>query len=169
MCLSFLRQCAEYGDRVSAVCLRSMASPTSSPICAGAPYELRERTMRLQSEMIGVSTENAAGIQGSRKFKAAYKKALSLEKKKTSELNALVEKLSSWVMITHSHGLRDDALSDIITLEQVRELWVKSRDSIRTTLAALKNESATQLFYRSAPPVATRRLSVMKRWLINLV
>ena len=106
---------------------------------------------------------------GSRKFKAAYKKALSLEKKMSSELNALIEKLSSWVMIAHSHGLRDDALSDIITLEQVRELWVKSRDSIRTTLAALKNESATQLFYRSAPPVAIGRLSVMKRWLINLV
>jgi hypothetical protein len=106
---------------------------------------------------------------GSRKFKTTYKKALSLEQKMTSELNAMVEKLSSWVMITHSHGLCDDALSDVITLEQVHKLWVKARDSMGTTLATLKDEPATQLFYRSAPPVATKRLSVMKRWLINLV
>jgi hypothetical protein len=106
---------------------------------------------------------------GSRKVKAAYKKALSLEKKMASELNALVEKLSSWVIITHCHGFRDDTLSDTITLEQVRELWMKTRDSMRTTLATLKNEPTTQLFYRSAFPVVTRRLFVMKRWLINHV
>jgi hypothetical protein len=64
VCLSFLRQCADYGDKVSAVCRPSMAPATSSPSRVGAPYELRERTMRLQFEMAGVSTENAADIQG---------------------------------------------------------------------------------------------------------
>ena len=59
---------------------------------------------------------------GSWKFKAAYKRALSIEKKSTFGLNSLVEKLSSWVTITCSHGICEDTLSDAITLEQYRKL-----------------------------------------------
>ena len=107
---------------------------------------------------------------GSRKFKAVYKRALSLEKKMTFGLNALVEKLSSWVMITCSHGICEDMLLDAITLEQYRKLWVKTRDSVHTVLVTLKNELAAQAFYLSNPPLAsTRCISVIKRWLMDLV
>ena len=88
----------------------------------------------------------------------------------TSGLNFLDEKLSSWVTITCGHSLGDGALSDVTALEQHRELWVKARDSIGVTLTILKNEPASQSFHSSAPPLAsTKRLSVMKRWLMNLV
>ena len=107
---------------------------------------------------------------GSRKFRVVYKKALSLEQKTASGSNTLVEKLLSWVTITHSHGLRDNMLSDATTLEQHQKLWMKARDSVRAALGTLKNEPAAQAFYRSDPPlVSTRRLSVMKRWLMGLV
>jgi hypothetical protein len=108
---------------------------------------------------------------GSREFKAAYDKALSLEQKTTSGLNTLLEKLSSWVTVTDGDGLPDDALPDAnaITLEQLRELWEKARYSVRAALAILKNEPAPLLFYRSALLASTRPLSVMKRWLMNLL
>ena len=107
---------------------------------------------------------------GSHKFKAVYKRALSLEKKMTFGLNALVKKLSSWVMITCSHGICEDMLLDAITLEQYRKLWVKTRDSVHTVLVTLKNELAAQAFYLSNPPLAsTKCISVMKRWLMDLV
>ena len=107
---------------------------------------------------------------GSQKFKAVYKRALSIKKKTTFGLNSLVEKLSSWVTITCSHGVCEDTLSDAITLEQYRKLWVKTRDSVRAALVTLKNEPAVQAFYLSNPPLAsTRCISVMKRWLMDLV
>jgi hypothetical protein len=107
---------------------------------------------------------------GSRKFNAAYKRALSLEKKTTFGLNALVKKLSSWVTITCSHSVCEDTLLDAITLEQYWKLWVKVRDSVRAALVTLKNELAAQAFYLSDPPLAsTKCISVMKRWLMDLI
>ena len=44
------------------VCLFSSYNPTSSRV--GAPNNLRERTMKLLSEMTGVSVENVANVQG---------------------------------------------------------------------------------------------------------
>jgi hypothetical protein len=62
LCLSFLRHCFDYGEEILALCLPSIASPTSARM--GAPNELRERTMKLRSEMTGVSTESAVGLPG---------------------------------------------------------------------------------------------------------
>jgi hypothetical protein len=61
LCLSFLRHCVDYGEKVFAF-VPSIASPTSS--CVDDPHMLRERTMKLRSEMTCVSVENAAGLQG---------------------------------------------------------------------------------------------------------
>ena len=61
MCLSFLRQCANYGEKVFAS-LPSIASCKSS--CVAGPHDLRERTMRLRVEMSGVSVENTVSVQG---------------------------------------------------------------------------------------------------------
>ncbi|KAF8486436.1 hypothetical protein DFH94DRAFT_713312 [Russula ochroleuca] len=166
MYLSFLRQCTDYGEKVF-TCLPSIVLPTSSRM--GGLHNLREQTTRLRVEMTAISAENAASVQGSRKFKAEYKKALSLETKTTSGLNTLVEKLSSWVTITYNRGLRDDALSDVITLEQHRRLWAKARDSVGAALATLKNEPSPQLIYRSDPLASKGPRSVMRRWMTNLV
>lgn len=64
----------------------------------------------------------------------------SLEEKMTSGLNTLLEELSSGIMITDNHqGCPDDAVLDVIILEQLRELWQKARDSTRTALATLSS------------------------------
>jgi hypothetical protein len=62
LCLSFLRRCADYGESVIGLRVPSIASPTSS--CGDAPHDLRERTMKLLSEMTGVSVDNVASVQG---------------------------------------------------------------------------------------------------------
>lgn len=62
------------------------------------------------------------------------------------------------------HAFPDDDFQDVITPEQLRELWEKARYSVRAALANLRDEPAPQLFYRSAP-----LQSVMRRWMIKLV
>jgi hypothetical protein len=181
MCLSFLRQCADYGEEVIRWPLPSVALPTS--LCMMASHDLRERIMRLRSEMTRVSGENTASVQGlssyqltpfncyhrhkclsgSRKLKATHKQALSLERKMTSGLNTLLEKFSSCVMVTD--GLPDDALP---TLKQLREVWEKARYSACAALAILEGKPAPQLFFRSPPLVSTRLRSVTKRWMMDL-
>ena len=61
VCLSFLRHCADYGEKVFTWCLSSNALPISQ---VGAPNHLRERTARLLSEATGISTENVASVKG---------------------------------------------------------------------------------------------------------
>lgn len=64
----------------------------------------------------------------------------SLEEKMTSGLNTLLEELSSGIMVTDDHqGYLDDAVLDVIILEQLRELWQKARYSTRTALATLSS------------------------------
>jgi hypothetical protein len=61
-CLSFLRHCADYGEKVIGCRLSSTAFPT--PFRVMASHDLRERTMRPLSETTNVSVENAASVQG---------------------------------------------------------------------------------------------------------
>ena len=98
-------------------------------------------------------------------MKTAYKKALCLEEKSNSGLNALVEKLSSCVMVMDA----GDTPPDIVTLEQLKERWEKARDSVRAALAILKNEPVPQSFYRPVPTAINTLRSVTRRWTINLV
>jgi hypothetical protein len=182
LCLSFLRQCADYGEKVI-----SWRLPPIASLRVMASHDLRERTIRLRSEMRGVSGENAASVQGlslcqstrlwlsltrwegSPKFKATYDKALTLERKTTSGLNILLEELSSWAMVTDSHGFPADVLPDVLTLEQVRELsyvWAEARDSMHAAMLALIGKPEPRLFYRSA---LTRPRAVMRRWMMKLV
>ena len=62
LCLSFLRHCADYSEKVFTWCLSIDALPVTSPV--DAPHDLRERSARLLSEPTGVSTENVASIKG---------------------------------------------------------------------------------------------------------
>jgi hypothetical protein len=70
LCLSFLRHCADYGEKVFTWNPSFNASPVSSPV--GAPHDLRERTARLlsASEVTAISTENVAGIKGLSSYKS---------------------------------------------------------------------------------------------------
>ena len=62
LCLSFLRRCADYGEKVVGSRVPSITLPTSS--CVDSPHDLRERSMRFLSEMTGVSVDNVASVQG---------------------------------------------------------------------------------------------------------
>jgi hypothetical protein len=62
LCLSFLRHCANYGEKVFTWCLHFDASPVPSRV--GASHDLWERTARLLSEATGISTENVASVKG---------------------------------------------------------------------------------------------------------
>jgi hypothetical protein len=59
LCLSFLRNCADYGEKVFTWCLSFNASPMSSRV-----GDLQEGTARLLSEATGISTENVASVEG---------------------------------------------------------------------------------------------------------
>ena len=102
----------------------------------------------------------------SRKFKAAYKKARSLEEATASELNAL---LGSWTTVTDSNAFPDDDFRNVVALEWLHERWETVRYSVRAALAILRDEPAPQLRYRSAPLVSTRLQSVVRRWIMKLV
>ena len=95
------------------------------------------------------------------KVQAAYKEAICLEQKTTSGLNGLLEKLSFRVTVSDGHGRTDGALPDVVSLKQLRKLWEEAEDSLHGSLETLKNEPPPQL--------STRPLSVMKRWLMNLI
>jgi hypothetical protein len=71
VCLSFLRHCADYGEKVFTWCLSSNASPISSRV--GAPDHLRERTARLLSEAPGISTESvASAVKGLSSYESTH-------------------------------------------------------------------------------------------------
>src|SRR5258707_10531580 len=69
LCVSFLRRCADYGEKV----IGCRFSPIALPICfrVTALRDLRERTMRSWSEMTGVSAVNAASVQGLSSYQSA--------------------------------------------------------------------------------------------------
>jgi hypothetical protein len=62
ICLSLLRNCANYGKMVFTWCFPSIASPTSS--CVGAAYDIRERITELRSEVTGVSVKSLETLEG---------------------------------------------------------------------------------------------------------
>ena len=99
----------------------------------------------------------------SRRFKIAYNKALALEQKTTSGLNTFLEILDSWAAVTD--GPPDDALLDVVTLDQLSEVkwaWVKARDSVRAALATLTSEPAQQV-------ASMHTRSAFQRWANSLV
>jgi hypothetical protein len=63
LCLSLLRRCVDYGEKLLTLCLPSIASPPSSRVCT-----IQERAMRLRPEMTGVPVGNASSVQGLSSF-----------------------------------------------------------------------------------------------------
>lgn len=168
LCLAFLRRCVDYQDFLAA--LYNSPNTWHAPCRVVAPHDLCGRAMRPAFETTSGSTENADGVEGSRKFRAAYKQALSLEQKTILELNTLLGNLASWVVATDA--LRDESPPTIVTLRQLRELshaWAIARDSVRAALVSLTSEPTQRLYYRSASLTVLRPRSAMKRWMTNLV
>ena len=65
VCLSFLRDCADYGEKVFTWYLSFNASPISSRV-----GDLQKGTERLLSEATGNSTENVATVKGSSSYES---------------------------------------------------------------------------------------------------
>jgi len=165
LCLSFLRHCANYGEKVFTWCLHFDASPVPSRV--GASHDLWERTARLLSEATGISTENVASVKGSRRCKTTYKNASALEQKTTSELNTLLASLSSWVAVIDSPS--DDAPIDVVHAQELGELkcaWEKTRGCLRSALETLTSEPV----HHHRPSLAfTHCRSALRRWMTGLV
>jgi hypothetical protein len=68
LCLSLLRNCANYGEKVFTWCFSYDASSKSSGVGVPHDSDLRERTARLLSEAADISTENVgdhvASVEG---------------------------------------------------------------------------------------------------------
>ena len=94
----------------------------------------------------------------SRGFKIAYNKALGLEQKTTSGLNALLEILNSWAAVTA--GLPGDTLPDVVTLEQLSEVkwaWEKARESVCAALASDERARSAGGRCTTDPPLSDGR------------
>jgi hypothetical protein len=195
-CLFFIRHCADYSEKVVTWCLPFNTS--SSPISSreGTPRDLRNRTAGLLSEAVGVSTQNVVATSvkglssiplipitdrggnfifcspGSRRCKTTYKKALALEQKTVSELNTLLEGLSSWVAVID--GSSDGAPIEGVHPQELGEFgelkcaWEKTRDTIRSALETLTSERVNH--HRSPLALAfMHRRFALGRWMTSLV
>jgi hypothetical protein len=69
LCLSFLRRCVDYGEKAIGCHLPYIPIPLPAPFSVMASYDLRERTVGFQSEMPGISAENAPSMQGQSSYK----------------------------------------------------------------------------------------------------
>jgi len=166
MCLGFLQHCIQFAEIMT--CLPHSTGSISFRM--GSLQDLQECAMRSRFDTAGISTECDACAQGSQRFKATYKQALSLQQKTISGLNTLLENFPSHITITD--GLPDVKPLCVITLQELHELsyaWAKVRDTVRAALVTLTSEPATRLYYRSAPQDLTRGQSGIRRWMTNLV
>jgi hypothetical protein len=104
---------------------------------------------------------------GSRRCKTTYKKASALEQKTTSELNTLLENLSSWVAVID--GPSGDASIDVAYPQELGEIkcaWEKTRDSLRSALETLTSEP---VHHRRALAFMHHRSALLRRWMTSLV
>jgi hypothetical protein len=62
LCLSFLRRCIDYGEKVFMSRHSFNAPYISSQV--GLPHDVRERTARVLSEATGISMANVASVKG---------------------------------------------------------------------------------------------------------
>lgn len=111
-------------------------------------------------------------LLGARKFNSAYAKSLSLQRKTTFGLNALIESASSWIVTLDG---APDALPggvSVQSLHDVAGVWAKTRSSIRMALATLTDDPAGDLLNHSSSmtpkcPRSLKRTSIM-RWMMDL-
>ena len=104
---------------------------------------------------------------GSRRCKSMYRKASALEQKTTSELNTLLENLSSWVAVID--GPSNDAPVDVdqpLELGELKCAWEKTRDSLRSALETLTSEP---VHHHRSSVASTQRRFASRRWMTSLV
>jgi len=107
---------------------------------------------------------------GARKFNSAYAKCLSLQRKTTFGLNALIESASSWIVIPDGSPNALPGGVSVKSLHDVACVWAKTRSSIRMALATLTDDPAENLRYYSSSMTPTRKCprSSIMRWMMNL-
>jgi hypothetical protein len=104
---------------------------------------------------------------GSRRCKTTYKKAAALERKTTSELNALLESLSNWVAVIDRPS--GDVPIEGVHHQELGELkcaWEKTRDCMRSALETL---TSGRVHHHRSSPTFTHCRSALRRWMASLV
>ena len=84
---------------------------------------------------------------GARKFNSAYAKCLSLQRKTTFGLNALIESASSWIVTPDGAPNVLPGGVSVRSLHGVAGVWAKTRSSIRIALATLTGDPAENVLY----------------------
>ena len=104
---------------------------------------------------------------GSRRYRITYKKASALEQKTTSQLNALIESLSSWIAAIY--GPSSDTQIDVVHPKELGELkcaWEKRRDFLCLALDTLTSEP---VHHRRSSLDFMHCRSALRRWVTSLV
>ncbi|KAH9952485.1 hypothetical protein BC827DRAFT_331198 [Russula dissimulans] len=130
LCLGFLQRCVKYAEIMT--CPPHTSGPVSSHV--EPLHKLQECVTRSRFETTGISAESAihGQLEGPRKFKASYKKALNLQQKTTLGLKVLFESVSAHIAVTDV--IPDDVSPGVVTLQELGELsyaWAEARDSLR--------------------------------------
>ena len=99
---------------------------------------------------------------GAQNFNSAYAKCLSLQRKTTFGLNALIESASSWIVTPDGAPSVLPGRVSVRSLYGAAGVWAKTRSSIRIALATLTGDPTENVLYRSSS-----RSSIM-RWIMDL-
>jgi hypothetical protein len=114
ICLSFLRDCADYGERVLAWRPASIGLPTSSRV--GATHHLRERSTELRSEVTGVSARRLESLEG-------VGGGGALLRRRTHPTHGL----SVWTPPIHHHASPDTTLRSFTVSQRRRQESANAR------------------------------------------
>ena len=102
---------------------------------------------------------------GARKFNSAYAECLSLQRKTTSGLVALIEIASFWIVTPDGAPYAPGGVS-VGSLHEVASVWDKTRSSIRMALETLTNNPSEKLLHHSSSMCPQ---SSIMRWMKDLV
>lgn len=86
-----------------------------------------------------------------------------------SDLNALIELVSSWVLIPDGPLNALPGGVSPRSLHDVAGVWRKTRYIMRVALATLTGDPAENLHHYSYSMTPTRPRSSLMRWMLNLV
>ena len=105
---------------------------------------------------------------GARRFNSAYAKCLSLQRKTTFRLNALIESALSWIVTPDGAPNVLPGGVSVRSLYVAAGVWAKTRSSIRIALATLTDDPAENLPYHSSSMTTKCPRSSIMRWIMDL-
>ncbi|KAI0298314.1 hypothetical protein BC826DRAFT_123055 [Russula brevipes] len=132
-CVDFLRECVRYGKTVVMTCVAFI--PYSPFSRSRASQDLVDDAARLKTERTEDSSETTVLSRDMRTFNSIYRRSLSTLHKMDRQLDTLFSCIDVWV--TKLDAYSTFPAFDINHLQSQSRTWVKRRDAIRNTLAAL--------------------------------